>query len=191
MKKKYTHLGIGNRLKELRNILTQKDFAKKIGIPLVTYQKYESGERMPPGPILERVAELYGKTVDWLLGRSIESVIATARAEHEAEIAELTALSKLAFEKLTSSLGAAYTPEERELMVMLVMILRGKNEDNRRAIIENVKAFYKTRNVTTEDDYKKTPEYPEESGGHGMVGDHPRLDQGPKLGGNSYLEDVG
>lgn len=155
MKKKYTHLAIGNRLRELRNNLTQKEFAEKIGIPLVTYQKYESCERMPPGHVLSRVAEICGKTVDWLLGRDLISIVAEERAKYEADKAEVAALSRLAFEKLASSFGHAYTQEEQELMVKLVMILRGDNKDNRKAIIENIKAFYKTRNVVDPSDVLK------------------------------------
>ena len=44
-------------------------------------------------------------------------------------------------------------PEEQELFDKLYAILRGKNKDNRKAIIENVNAFYKTRNIESEDDY--------------------------------------
>jgi transcriptional regulator with XRE-family HTH domain len=156
MKKKYTHLEIGQRLKELRKFkinLSQEEFSEKIGLHLNTYRRYESGERLPPEPVLKRVAELCGKTVDWLLGRErdLASIIATARAENEAEKAELASLAKLVNEKLVSSLGTAYTQEERELMIKLVMILRGENKDNRKAIIENIHAFYKTRNVVDMD----------------------------------------
>ncbi len=84
MKKKRPYLEIGNRLKKLRKNLSQKEFAEKIGIPLVTYQKYDSGERMPPGPVLSRVAELCGKTVDWILGRDLESIIAKEKEEYAA-----------------------------------------------------------------------------------------------------------
>lgn len=153
--KKYTYLEIGNRLKDLRKNLSQKDFAKKVGVPIATYQRYEYGERMPPEPVLRRIAELYGKTVDWLLGR-----------DH------------------SPKQETPYTRREHELMDMLVAVLRDENEDNKKILIDIIKTFHKTTK-------KKTPEDPEEYGGHGMVGDHPRLDQSPKLGGNSYLEDVG
>lgn len=156
MKKIRPYLEIGNRLKECRKNFTQKEFADKIGIPLVTYQKYDSGERMPPGRILSRVAEICGKTVDYLLGRDLASVIAEKRTEYETEKAELASLSELFFEKLVSSLGAAYTREERELMIKLMMVLRGENKDNRKAIIEIVNAFYKTRDVCIPNELKKT-----------------------------------
>ncbi|QII11201.1 exonuclease SbcC [Candidatus Kuenenia stuttgartiensis] len=47
-------------------------------------------------------------------------------------------------------------PEEQALIDKLIGILRGKNKDNRKAIIENVNAFYKTRNVDYEDDIEES-----------------------------------
>lgn len=40
-------------------------------------------------------------------------------------------------------------PMEQELINMVVAILRGTNEGNRRAIIKTIEAFYITRNVIT------------------------------------------
>ncbi len=226
MKKKYTYLEIGNRLKELRKNLTQKEFATKIGVPLVTYQRYESGERLPPEPVLKRIAEICNTTVDVIQANdpfaSLKGLFDKERQEIATEKAETAAYWKIIREKLSSKLeipipenisaflevlafyskqkinivslikGHTYTRKEQELIDMLVGILRGENKDNSKAIIENVKAFYKTRDINIPDESnKKTPEDTEESGGHGMVGEHPRLDQSPKLGGNSYLEDVG
>ena len=134
MKKKYTHLGIGKRLKELRNNLTQKEFAEKIGIPLVTYQKYDSGERMPPERVLSRVAEMCGKTVDYLLGREpLQMVISEAKELYLAEKESLDDLKKKA--------------EEPLYIGKLVAILRGKNRKNASAIKENIDAFYETRDI--------------------------------------------
>lgn len=44
-----------------------KDFAKQIGVSFPGYQNYEYGERVPPGPVLTRIAELCGVSVDWIL----------------------------------------------------------------------------------------------------------------------------
>ena len=48
-----------------------------------------------------------------------------------------------------------YTQEEQEFIDMLISILRGKNKDNKKAIIENIKAFYKTRDVEIPLEVKK------------------------------------
>ncbi len=70
---------IGAKLKELRGQLSQEEFAKKIGVPFRTYQRYESGERMPKADVVQRIAQACGVPVDSILaGESI-----TERAEEE------------------------------------------------------------------------------------------------------------
>lgn len=134
VKKKYIYLEIGQRLKELRKNLSQKEFSEKIGVPLVTYQKYDSGERMPPGAVLSRVAEICGKTVDYLLGREpLQMVISDAKELYLAEKKSLDDLKKKA--------------EEHLYATKLLAILRGKNRKNASAIKENIDAFYETRDV--------------------------------------------
>jgi transcriptional regulator with XRE-family HTH domain len=63
--KKYAE--IGNRLEILRGRVTQADTSKRLGIALLTYQRYESGERIPKGDVLQRIAEAYGETTDYIL----------------------------------------------------------------------------------------------------------------------------
>lgn len=190
MDKKYPYLDVGKRLEKLRKNLTQAEFAKKIGISLRTYQYYESGERLPPDPVLERIAEECNTTKDEILGRgfaSLERLFAQEKAKIAAEKAELEGLEKklrdkllewgipvpentLAFlevvtfynkhginivELIKGAKEPIHTGEEQELIDMLVAILRGENEDNKKAIIENVKAFYKTRNVNIPNEIKK------------------------------------
>lgn len=63
--KKYSD--IGKRLKKLRGRLSQREFAKKIGLPHKTYQRYEYGEGVPKVDTLEKIAKKESVTVDWLL----------------------------------------------------------------------------------------------------------------------------
>lgn len=60
-------MGLGRRLRQLRGKLSQKDFAKKMGIPFRTYQRYEYDERVPPIELLEKIASANNKKVNWLL----------------------------------------------------------------------------------------------------------------------------
>jgi transcriptional regulator with XRE-family HTH domain len=62
-----------NRLKELRKSrnLTQDEMAKKINLPRSTYSNYETGKREPDYYTLEQIAEYFGVTVDYLLGRNV------------------------------------------------------------------------------------------------------------------------
>ena len=63
---------LGERLKELRteNKLTQKEVASALGINSVTYLHYEKSQREPPLALLVEMAEYFGVTTDYLLGRT-------------------------------------------------------------------------------------------------------------------------
>lgn len=56
-------------LKQEKKIL-QKDIAEAIGISLRQYQRYEKGEQQPTLPIINKLADYFGVSTDYLLGRS-------------------------------------------------------------------------------------------------------------------------
>lgn len=62
---------IGNQLKQCRMSqgLKQNEVAKKIGICKQALSSYESGRHMPTVDILIQLADLYGCTTNFLLGR--------------------------------------------------------------------------------------------------------------------------
>ena len=62
------------RLTDLRKNrgLSQNAVAKKIGVSPRTYQDYEYGEREPQVTIFSRIADFYGVSLDYLVGRSEE-----------------------------------------------------------------------------------------------------------------------
>jgi len=62
------------RLKKLRGNITQKDYAKKLGISLRAYQNYESGKRVPKPAIINKIAQKGGVGVDWILWGSLRSL---------------------------------------------------------------------------------------------------------------------
>lgn len=49
--------------------LTGKQVAESIGIAYPVYQTYESGVRNAGLPVVEKLADFYGVTTDYLLGR--------------------------------------------------------------------------------------------------------------------------
>lgn len=63
---------LAKRLKEAREgaNLKQIDAAKKLGISNGTLSGYERSYRDPDTDILNKMAELYKVSVDWLLGKS-------------------------------------------------------------------------------------------------------------------------
>jgi transcriptional regulator with XRE-family HTH domain len=66
------NVGIGNRLKIIRDRkgLNQKEAAETFGISNVVLNRYENDERTPDVETLGRLAEFYGVTTDYLLGRT-------------------------------------------------------------------------------------------------------------------------
>lgn len=46
-----------------------KDFCEAADISINTYQNYETGRRVPTAEILIKLADFYGVTTDYLLGR--------------------------------------------------------------------------------------------------------------------------
>ena len=62
---------LSSRLKHLRkmNNFTQEEIAKRLGMARTTYSGYESGARDPDPETLKKIADYYGVSVDYLLGR--------------------------------------------------------------------------------------------------------------------------
>lgn len=60
-------LDIGERLRILRGSKSQVETAKLIGVPIRTYQRYESGERLPPSNVVMKIARAFDEAADWIL----------------------------------------------------------------------------------------------------------------------------
>ncbi|MBQ7035173.1 MAG: helix-turn-helix transcriptional regulator [Clostridia bacterium] len=60
------------RLRNLREDkdLSQKELAKILGMSQTGYSKYETGENDIPTTILIKLADFYGTSIDYILGRS-------------------------------------------------------------------------------------------------------------------------
>lgn len=65
---------LGGRLKYLRNSerLTQAEMAKKIDVARTTYAMYEQNKREPDNEILQRIADYFDVSIDYLFGRTNE-----------------------------------------------------------------------------------------------------------------------
>lgn len=74
-------------LRKTRGYTSAKDFCKAIGISFSTYQNYESGSRVPTVEMLVKIADFYGVTTDFLLGREpVPKPIANLNLSEENEI---------------------------------------------------------------------------------------------------------
>lgn len=63
---------LGKRIKELRKKkgITQKKLASYLGISDRAVGYYESGQRTPPPDILQKIADFFNVSTDYLLGRT-------------------------------------------------------------------------------------------------------------------------
>ena len=59
------------RIRDLRTCagMTQRELADKLGISSVAVAKWESGENRPTADNLERLADIFGCSIDHILGR--------------------------------------------------------------------------------------------------------------------------
>lgn len=68
---------IYERIKELRKEmgLSQEKVAQELSMYVTTYRRYESGERELPMEVAVRIADYYGVSLDYLVGRSNDRTI--------------------------------------------------------------------------------------------------------------------
>ena len=61
-----------NRVRDLRedSDKTQKELAQYLKIHQTTYSDYELGQLNIPVPVLHKLADFYGVSIDYLLGRT-------------------------------------------------------------------------------------------------------------------------
>lgn len=61
------------RIRDLRedNDLMQEDLAKMLNCTQACYSNYETGKRDIPTEVLNKLADFYGVSTDYLLGRTV------------------------------------------------------------------------------------------------------------------------
>lgn len=68
-------MNINTNLKEMRKQknITQKEIAQITGIPYANYNKYETTQTLPDIITLEKLANFYNVTIDYLVGRDFKN----------------------------------------------------------------------------------------------------------------------
>ena len=63
-------MNIGKNIKRLRllNDMKQKDFAKILSVSPQAISKWENGKNMPDISVLPKIADIFGTSIDELLG---------------------------------------------------------------------------------------------------------------------------
>ncbi|CAH8718315.1 helix-turn-helix domain-containing protein [Paenibacillus thiaminolyticus] len=113
---------LGSRLGQLRERSgwTQEDMAEKLGITRAALSHYEKSRRKPDFDTLIQAADLFGVSVDYLIGRlhhgDIRPNSESAEAAPRIELADLATLSRLRLEVD----GEALTYEEARRFVAFV-----------------------------------------------------------------------
>lgn len=76
---------LSSRLKKLRinKKLTQMELAEKINVTHVSVSGYESGKRSPDTETLQKIADFFNVTTDYLLGRTDDSSFKKSNEEFE------------------------------------------------------------------------------------------------------------
>ena len=106
-----------NRLRQLREQkgLTMKDTARALELPYTTYVNYEKGSREPGGDMLIKLADFFGTSVDYLLGKADPDSPAAGQDE------SITLLNRAA-ERMT--------PEQRQRLIEIAKVVFGDAFDD-------------------------------------------------------------
>lgn len=127
-------IAIANRIKELRGDKSQQEFAKEIGIPFRTYQRYESGVRMPKGEAIKKIAEICDVPIDYILTGDETGL----RRQLLKDVRELDAEIGAFIEGIPVRLG-----EIDPLLEQIFPYWTDISDDDKKAVLEYV--FYKKR----------------------------------------------
>ena len=118
----------GIRLRELRkqHKLTQQAVAEQLQVDRSTYAKYEIGRVCPDQQGLLALAELFGVTVDYLLGRE-----GTTPSPVLADGGEIAPLELTPDEMLLIQTFRTLSPEEREQLIREIREYRTARRDTK------------------------------------------------------------
>ena len=67
MAEKLNKMILGNRIRYIRDSLSQPKFAKKIGVTRNTVSGYENNSIVPAGRALLQIHKIFGININWLL----------------------------------------------------------------------------------------------------------------------------
>jgi transcriptional regulator with XRE-family HTH domain len=112
---------LNNRIVALRkqNKVTQEILSKAIGVSRTTLAHYEIGRRKPDYEILQKIADFFSVSTDYLLGRNFTA----EEQEAYTKIQNNVPLDKIAAEHEISFNGQVLNQAEKEQMLLFVETL--------------------------------------------------------------------
>lgn len=102
---------LSENLKKFRGKRTQEEIAKKLGISRARYSHYENGLREPDTNLLETMADLFGVTIDDLLGRKNNTATTNTRQTPNKEEKDIAKRLEAFKNEIENSDGLAFDGE--------------------------------------------------------------------------------
>lgn len=146
-------------LKYLRNInsYTQSDISQKIGVSRQTYFKYESGTSLPSEKILQKLAEVYHVTPDFILKNQIPQLeIASPSVKYGESVGSVQKSYDAYFDGNTVRvMDGAESNFSIGQRFKLVEMNEDEEMEKKRKAINTLKKFRGTLDLPADFDYKK------------------------------------
>lgn len=137
------------RIRQLRDNkdLTQEELARVLGISRATLASWEVGRREPDFETASKIADFFGVSVDYLLGRTddprpVEEIVEEAKHSPETQAAHHRIEEALAGDPNAEELLAFWKEmKERENLFLLFKQVRPLSDDSIRRVIRVIKAI--------------------------------------------------
>lgn len=85
---------LGERIRQVRGKLSQKEFGKKLGVSRSTIAGYEAGNNEPPLELLVIISKIGNVSMDWLSGKDTVSTYDSEILYHNPQWKTFLALAK-------------------------------------------------------------------------------------------------
>jgi len=124
---------LANSLKELRASrgMSQAELAEKLGVRQQTVGKWESSVTVPRQPMLQKLADIFGVTTDYLLGRTAEPAKHATSLSEDAvnDIFDDEDLRALARDRLEGATPAEIANNKKRLKRMIEVMFDAEDND--------------------------------------------------------------
>jgi transcriptional regulator with XRE-family HTH domain len=120
----------GNRIAQQRDErkLTQEELARKVGITRASLSHYENNRREPDYETIQRIADFFSVSVDYLMGRTSEPNH-TLDSDTRAFVDQLELSDQALLEKFSLMIdGRKLTPEETRRFIAFIRADRAINQ---------------------------------------------------------------